>query len=61
MSREIIPPPEEQAEEILEKLRAADAKIADDIEPSDLTAEIDPDKPVSVNLKRIAKGLEETL
>lgn len=61
MLNEYIPPPEEQAEVILETLRAADAKIADDIEAGELTAEIDPDNPVSVNLKRIAKGLEDTL
>lgn len=58
---QFIPDPEEQAEEILRLLRSNGFDVDPSIEPEDLTASIDPDKPVSVNLKTVAEGFEGTL
>lgn len=58
--RQFIPEPEEQAEEILELLQANGFDI-EGVEPDDLVPNIDPEKPVSVNLGTVAEAFEGTL
>lgn len=60
-TNQFIPDEHEQAQEILEILRDNDFDIDPAIEPDDIVDTIDPDDPVSVNLKRVAEGFEGTL
>lgn len=56
---EFVPPPDEQAEEIIAELRALEGfDLAADIAPADIVDNIDPDKPTSVNLRRVREALE---
>lgn len=56
-----IPDPEEQAEEILRLLRDHGFDVAEEVTVEDLVPNIDPDKPVSVNLDTVAEAFEGTL
>lgn len=58
----VVPPPEEQAAEILEILRDREnIDVSPDIAPADIVDNIDPEKPVSVNLRTVAEAFEGTL
>lgn len=58
---QFIPDPMAQAEHILELLHENDFTIDPAITPRDIVDTIDPEEPVSVNLKRVAEGFEGTL
>lgn len=58
---DVIPNPEDQAAEILEILREEGFNVDPNIAPEDIVDNIDPDKPVSVNLGTVAEAFEGTL
>lgn len=57
---DFIPPADEQAEEILDELRS-NFDLAEDITAADIEPNVDPEKPVSVNLRRVRESLEDAL
>lgn len=57
---QFIPEPEDQAEEILELLQA-NFDLAEGITVEDIEPNVDPEKPVSVNLRAVREALENAL